>query len=516
MKIGTAPQVGRLRATVGYASRWSTVVLLACALLVGASGGAAKADGDQRPTDIELVKVDETTEGILCGVPVLVHTKESLPSIRHSQTSGDVSWSFTAAHGSSHVDYTDLQTGEVLLYFRGSLSDVTYLGSEYADDGSTFTRRSYVAGLNFAYIVPGTGAEVSSGRALVHYTIIRDADGNVIDITVDHPNSYQSTPNLEHIIGFPLCQYLGLDRDGDGLMNDEEAALGTNPDSKDTDGDGLSDYDEVKGSTDPLTSDSTDSDGDGLLDVMEVQSGTDPLNPDTDGDGVDDFSEILYGTDPLMLDGDSDGDYDGLTYDQEVALGTNPGSEDTDGDELGDGSEVNEYGTDPLNPDTDGDGLTDGAEVSLHGSDPLTPGTQADSDGDGLLDVDEESLGTDPANPDTDGDGATDYVETVRGTNPLVPDGDLDEDGLTYDQEIAHGTDPVAADTDSDRLIDGDEVNVHGTDPLSADPDGDGLNDSFEIDAGTDPFKADTDRDGFSDFAEVDAGTDPLRRRSHP
>jgi hypothetical protein len=43
-----------------------------------------------------------------------------------------------------------------------------------------------------------------------------------------------------------------------------------------------------------------DMDGDGLLDVEEAAIGTDALNPDTDGDGFDDGQEvILMGTDPL-------------------------------------------------------------------------------------------------------------------------------------------------------------------------------------------------------------------------
>jgi len=43
-----------------------------------------------------------------------------------------------------------------------------------------------------------------------------------------------------------------------------------------------------------------DMDGDGLLDVEEASIGTDALNPDTDGDGFDDGEEVLVlGTDPL-------------------------------------------------------------------------------------------------------------------------------------------------------------------------------------------------------------------------
>ncbi len=43
-----------------------------------------------------------------------------------------------------------------------------------------------------------------------------------------------------------------------------------------------------------------DMDGDGLLDTEEAVIGTDALNPDTDGDGFDDGDEVLVmGTDPL-------------------------------------------------------------------------------------------------------------------------------------------------------------------------------------------------------------------------
>src|SRR5690606_14407095 len=61
-----------------------------------------------------------------------------------------------------------------------------------------------------------------------------------------------------------------------------------------------------------------DSDGDGLLDSEEAELGTDPFNPDTDGDGLSDGEEVrTYKTDPLNPDTDYDGLKDGaevLTY----------------------------------------------------------------------------------------------------------------------------------------------------------------------------------------------------------
>ncbi len=90
-----------------------------------------------------------------------------------------------------------------------------------------------------------------------------------------------------------------LDSEGDGLSDEEEARLGTDPFSKDTDNDGLSDYEEVKiYHTDPLN---PDTDFDGLLDGEEVlKRKTNPLKRDTDGGGVDDWHEIFVDkTDPL-------------------------------------------------------------------------------------------------------------------------------------------------------------------------------------------------------------------------
>lgn len=66
------------------------------------------------------------------------------------------------------------------------------------------------------------------------------------------------------------------DTDGDGLTDDEEAALGTDPADADSDDDGVLDGGEVNAGTDPLDEDSDD---DGFLDFEELERGTDPLDP---------------------------------------------------------------------------------------------------------------------------------------------------------------------------------------------------------------------------------------------
>ena len=65
------------------------------------------------------------------------------------------------------------------------------------------------------------------------------------------------------------------DRDFDGLSNDEETNLGSNPDDPDTDSDGVTDYDEVKNYKTNILK--ADTDGDGKSDGYEIRRGLDPL-----------------------------------------------------------------------------------------------------------------------------------------------------------------------------------------------------------------------------------------------
>jgi Tol biopolymer transport system component len=147
------------------------------------------------------------------------------------------------------------------------------------------------------------------------------------------------------------------DSDGDGLINNDEVTIGTDPFSPDSDADGLLDGDEVHTyQTNPLL---PDSDEDGLLDGAEIQiHSTDPLNPDTDADGLTDGQEIDIKTVPI----DPDTDRDGLNDGDEVALGTDPRQQDTDRDGLLDGQE-NQTCPLLLEPDSDNDGIIDGVDI---------------------------------------------------------------------------------------------------------------------------------------------------------
>jgi hypothetical protein len=127
-----------------------------------------------------------------------------------------------------------------------------------------------------------------------------------------------------------------------------------------------------------------DPDNDGLNNELEREIGTDPNNPDTDGDGISDGTEYLTGTNPLLRDTDGDGIIDGIedkNWNGIVDPGeTDPRNKDTDRDglcdgfcrlRLGNGQElyagedknlngvVDKGETDPLKWDSLGDGYSD-------------------------------------------------------------------------------------------------------------------------------------------------------------
>lgn len=238
------------------------------------------------------------------------------------------------------------------------------------------------------------------------------------------------------------CEH--LDSDNDGLSDDIELALGTDPFNSDTDWDGLSDGQEVK------------------------DTNTNPLLRDTDGGGAGDADEIFRGFNPHDPTDDAlfDYDYDGLTDQEEYELGTDPFFHDSDFDGLSDGDEVKIHNTNPLSYDSDSDGLSDGDEYLIYYTNPLSN--------------------------DTDAGGASDGPEIWQGLNPLDPNDDqfidLDLDGLSDGEELSIGTDRFNSDSDFDGILDGDEVKIHNTNPLLRDTDGGGLDDGNEILRGLNPL----------------------------
>lgn len=139
-------------------------------------------------------------------------------------------------------------------------------------------------------------------------------------------------------------------------------------------------------SADPNLELPPDQDGDGLSDETELRLGTDPNNPDTDGDGASDLDEVNLGTDPLVPN-------PGL-LDRQAPQPEEPLDDPVSRALRGDAEEGAEPPAPPVSPDTDGDGLTDLQEQQL-GTDPNNP----DTDGDGFNDGDEVQAGYNPLGP---------------------------------------------------------------------------------------------------------------------
>lgn len=151
----------------------------------------------------------------------------------------------------------------------------------------------------------------------------------------------------------------------------------------------------------------------------------------------------------------------------------------------------------------------------------VRPGTElvyVDSDGDGLIDIEEDvnengivdtdpatglPIETDPTMRDSDGDGLSDYAEIKLSTI-----NDAFDPNDPTDSRCPDGAELL--DRDRDGLYDCEEV-IKGTSYYNPDSDSDGIPDGIEFYMGSNPVKAqttdDSDFDGVSDWLEIQRHT---------
>ena len=303
-----------------------------------------------------------------------------------------------------------------------------------------------------------------------------DSDGDGLLDGWEFANGLDPADPWTNTQGAPdRCQYYSFyrgdanDRDRDYLPDGWEGALDAHDPDADPDGDGVPNSGEYLSGTDPHGPDTLyggvptkpDSDSDGVVDELERALGLDPGRADTDGDGLPDGVEMYQlRTDPFEADTDRDGLGDGIeagsAWNGSSPRGGSPLLKDTDGDGLTDPDELT-FGTDPWVPDTDRDLVPDSEEVKR----------LKDTDNDGLPDVVEVSSQygngpTDPEDADTDGDGLLDGQED-RNHNGRR-DGNDPADSVS-DWRRGGETDPTESDTDGGGMDDRAEQWV-GRDPL--------------------------------------------------
>ncbi len=203
----------------------------------------------------------------------------------------------------------------------------------------------------FKDLPPYTGRIVQF--RLLHSKLVFGGFGEVREYYVDDVSWTGLTPNVQVVPA-------GQDSDLDGLTNEQEVALGSNPFRADTDYDGIPDDEDSC----PLAADPYDSDSvtpNGIGDVCD----------DPDGDGVPDSADNCHGVaNPHQVDGDGDGVGDAC--DPCAAHGV-----DGDGDGICEDVDNCPEDANPTQADTDGDGVGDACDGCPEVPDPLQLGRGA-------------------------------------------------------------------------------------------------------------------------------------------
>lgn len=320
--------------------------------------------------------------------------------------------------------------------------------------------------------------------------------------------------------------YLDIDSDNDGIVDNIEAATTT-------------------GYTAPLASGSTDADGDGINDRYDntaVQWGGNSNNgvvpANTDGDTLPDYLDTDSDNDgfPDAIEGhDTNGDNQ-PNANSATKLGTG-GTVDTDNDGLLDGYDNNTSAVNPTNsttpasyPNVDG-GTTerDWREVADSDRDGRSNNADVDDDNDGI--PDNAEYGGIDAYGDADGDGTINYLDRTPGTG-LPAFADTNGDGINdaYDADRDGILNSLDLDSDGDGIPDlveagGVDTNGDGVVDVTTDTDADGLMNPYDGSTGgvnisnlnsdgsgpVNYLDLDSDNDGITDVAEaggVDANGD--------
>ncbi len=254
-----------------------------------------------------------------------------------------------------------------------------------------------------------------------------DREKTLVNLVSDAFDSNHEQGDLVTLEILPNLEEAIKDTDGDGLDDDLEVSIGSDPESTDSDQDGIPDSSEYN-----LGGKEKDTDGDGILDIIDRDDDGDGISTadegktDTDQDGIPNFLDPDDDNDGVLTEEEGDSDKDGDEIpnylddddDGDGIATADEGTEDTDGDEI----------PNYLDDDDDGDGIstadegtedTDGDEIPNYLDD--------DDDGDTILTADE-------LQEDTDGDEIPNYLDDDDdGDGFLTADegtGDIDEDGI--------------------------------------------------------------------------------------
>ncbi len=180
--------------------------------------------------------------------------------------------SLTIEKSTTNSFYTNL--GDLIVYeiVVTNTGNISLNGITVTDANAQITSASTIP-----VLVPGDSVTLTAEHVVVQADIDVGSVANTAIATVTAPNGSviiaEDSDDPDDLTN--------IDIDGDGDFEDPTLSF------FDNDGDGIPD------TNDP------DDDNDGLTDEEEATLGTDPLNPDTDGDGILDGQETVDDTNPL-------------------------------------------------------------------------------------------------------------------------------------------------------------------------------------------------------------------------
>ena len=281
--------------------------------------------------------INATSGDERCGLGMLTLTAES-------SLGGTLNWYENEFGGSS------IETGET--FVTPELAQTTSYYVSTTANGCTSERVEVVATVNiqptagtgtdgFGCNLSGNGRITTldldiqlSGSDAGDWAITTDPSGGSISIDNNNVVDFENLPDGDYIFTYTTntaaapCVNESVsvtisvsdcidDSDGDGINDEDEEKIGTNPDEADSDGDGITDDIEVgsdlgnpldedaDGIIDALDSNIVDTDSDGVVDQKDPANDN-PCVPDntvgqcdTDNDGISDGDEIANGSDPL-------------------------------------------------------------------------------------------------------------------------------------------------------------------------------------------------------------------------
>lgn len=524
LNTGKKPVIGEVRTLVTKDGAAKPVY--ATPLTTMAVGLAASVTNDGASGEELMTKLGESATQVVSalgmGMSSDLNIFDTPPLVTDAtDTSGelkDVAAYRAAVAGAASIIHTIQQNNEngadtrdVLLSLAQDLGDGKIDGKDKDNKALTVYDSTQAAVIvetdPGSLLIPGTNVPVSSIQTLL---------ASEAKDTGTKTNTETLTNG--QIVTEVIAAVVNTDKDGDGVLNSEDAFPNDPLEAKDTDKDGVGNNADL------------DDDGDGVEDAQDAF----PLNPaearDTDKDGKGDNEDA---------DDDADNVPDAQDAFPQDPTRSNKNDQDNDGWPNGqDPDDTNNKVPGVPFVDTDKDGVADlydedddnDGVVDVDDALPLDKRASKDTDGDGFGDNLDDDIDGDGAPNNTGGDDVPNTKDNRAGKADAFPfdaseSADLDKDGVGDNKDadkdgddLPDSQDEDAANPDQDKDGVRDGKDAFPKDPTeSLDTDGDGVgNNKDNCRFVPNKNQTDTDGDKMGDACDADADGDGVANNDDP